>query len=182
MSNQSTVAKRYAEALFQLGIEKAVLDQFREEMLTVKEVFQQNKELYTFLTHPRIRQEDKKKVVEVPFQGLHKDIVSTLNLLVERHRVETIPAIIDHFIQLVNDAKGIAEATVYSVRELTDKERSELEFSFAKRFNRSAINLHNIVDPKMIGGIKIRVGNTIYDGSISGKLRRLERNIVSANK
>ncbi|MFD2629351.1 F0F1 ATP synthase subunit delta [Oceanobacillus kapialis] len=182
MSNQSTVAKRYAEALYQLGIEKALLDQFRDEMLTVKEVFQQNNELYTFLTHPRIKKEDKKKVVGIPFQGLHKDIVNTLNLLVERQRVEAIPAIIDHFIHLVNDAKGIAEATVYSVRELSDKERSELEFSFAKRFNRTALKLQNVVDPTMIGGIKIRVGNTIYDGSIRGKLNRLERNIVSANK
>lgn len=180
--SEAVAAKRYADALFQLANEKTVVEQFVEEFRTVNEVFQRNKDLYTFLKHPRVHNAKKKQFLDEVFQGLHKDVVNTLKLLVERHRVEIIPSIIDHFIHLVNDAKGIAEATVYSVRELSDLERSELEVSFAKRFNRSAIQLHNVVDPSLIGGIKIRMGNTIYDGSISGKLRRIERNIVTANK
>ena len=71
---------------------------------------------------------------------------------------------------------------VYSVRALSEEECRQLELSFAKRFAKRAIELNNVVDPSLIGGMKIRVGNTIYDGSVSGMLKRIERNIVTANK
>lgn len=180
--SEAIVAKRYAEALFQLGEEKATLESLVEELLVVREVFQTNNKLYTFLKHPRINNEQKKQFLKEVFQGLQADVVNTIQLLVERHRVEITPSIIDHFIQLVNDAKGIAEATVYSVRKLSDTEKEALEKNLAKRFNKQAIKLENIVDSSIIGGLKIRLGNTIFDGSLSGKLRRIERNIVTANK
>ncbi|GAB3789413.1 F0F1 ATP synthase subunit delta [Virgibacillus kimchii] len=180
--SEAVVAKRYADALFQLGNEKAVLDQFMEEFRTVKEVFDTNTNLITFLKHPRVHHAKKIQFLEKAFQGLSADVVNTIKLLVERQRSEIIPSIIDHFIQLVNDAKGIAVATVYSVRELNEAEQKELESSFAKRFTKNAIQFENVVDPTILGGIKIQLGNTIYDGSVSGKLRRMERNIVTANK
>ncbi|GAA0436605.1 MAG: F0F1 ATP synthase subunit delta [Bacillota bacterium] len=181
MSN-AVVAKRYAEALFQLGNEKATLEQLLDELRVVKKVVEDNEDLYIFLKHPRITNEKKKQFLDEVFNGLQIDVINTMKLLVERHRIELTSSIIDHFIQLVNDAKGIADATVYSVRKLADEERRELEDSFAKRFNKKKIMLTNVVDPTLIGGMKIRLGNTIYDGSVSGKLKRIERNIVTANK
>ncbi|SHH59734.1 MULTISPECIES: F0F1 ATP synthase subunit delta [Virgibacillus] len=181
MSNE-TIAKRYADALFQLGQEKSLLEALTQELKVVKKAFQDNKDLYTFLMHPRISNAKKQQFLRDVFQQAHKEVVNILNLLVQRHRIELLPAIIDHFIRLVNDAKGIAAATVYSVRALSEEECRQLESSFAKRFNKQAIELTNIVEPSLIGGMKIRVGNTIYDGSVSGKLKRIERNIVTANK
>jgi F-type H+-transporting ATPase subunit delta len=83
---------------------------------------------------------------------------------------------------LANGAKGIAEATVYSVRALSDAELEKLAQTFAKRLNKNAVKLENKVDPSIIGGVKIRMGNTIYDGSLSAKLKRIERNITATNK
>lgn len=180
--SEAVVAKRYAEALYRLGLEKDSLEQLVDELSIVQEVFQKNKQLDTFLKHPRINNEKKKQFLAEAFQGLHSDALKTIKLLVDRQRTEIIPSIIDHFIHMVNDAKGIAEATVFSVRELAGAEKQHLEQSIAKRFNKSQVKLLNVVDPSIIGGVKIRVGNTIIDGSISRKLRRIERNIVTANK
>ncbi|WP_106496057.1 F0F1 ATP synthase subunit delta [Lentibacillus sp. Marseille-P4043] len=180
--SEAVVAKRYADALFQLGNEKQIQDQLVDEFRIVKEVFQANKQLFTFLKHPRVNNEKKKQFLQEAFQGMSDDVVNTLKLLVERHRIEIIPSVIDHLSQLANDAKGIAEATVYSVRELSDAEIEELAAKFAKRFNKQAIKLENKVDPSIVGGVKLRMGNTIYDGSLSGKLKRIERDIVTANK
>ncbi|WP_077298027.1 F0F1 ATP synthase subunit delta [Virgibacillus pantothenticus] len=180
--SHETVAKRYADALFQLGQENGTLDVLAQEMKVVKKAFQDNENLYTFLVHPRISNAKKQQFLQDVFQQAQKEVVNTLQLLVQRHRIELLPAIVDHFIQLVNDAKGIAAATVYSVRALSEEECRQLELSFAKRFAKRAIELNNIVDPSLIGGMKIRVGNTIYDGSVSGMLKRIERNIVTANK
>lgn len=180
--SEDVVAKRYAEALFQLGTEKATLDQLEEEVSVLQQVFEQNAKLIPFLTNPRVKNDKKKQFLTEVFQGLSVDMMNTMKLLVERNRVELMPSIVDHFIQFINDAKGTSEATVYSVRALSNEEIQKLGGTFAKRFGKKAIKLENKVDPSIIGGIKLRMGNTIYDGSISGKLKRIERSIVTANK
>lgn len=180
--SKSIAARRYAEALFQLGDEKDTLEQLSEELRVVQEVFQDNKEIYTFLKHPRVSHEKKKQFLEEAFQGLQADVINTIKLLVERHRIEITPTVVDHFNQMVNDAKGIAEAQVYSVRELSDSEQQALSITFAKRIGKKGVEIDNIVDPSLLGGLKIRIGNTVFDGSVSSKLSRIERDIVSANK
>lgn len=180
--SEAVVAKRYADALFQLGNEKQTQDKLVEEFLVVKEVFQENQKLIAFLKHPRVQNVEKKQFLEEVFHGFSIDVINTLKLLIDRHRVEIIPSIVEHLNHLANDAKGIAEATAYSVRALSDAELEELAQTFAKRLNKKAIKLENKVDPSLIGGVKIRMGNTIYDGSLSAKLKRIEQNIVSTNK
>jgi len=179
--SDEVVANRYADALFDLGNEKNTLDQYVEELITVKEVFSDNEQLDTFLKHPSVKNSTKKQMLEEAFNGLHVDIVNTLKLLVERDRTEMVIRMIDHFIQLVNDKNGIAEAKVFSVRELSKPEQEELQATFARRFNKQGIHLVNIVDPHLLGGMKVQVGNTIFDGTVKNKLRRIERNIVAAN-
>ncbi|GGJ91890.1 ATP synthase subunit delta [Lentibacillus kapialis] len=174
-------ASRYAEALFQIGDEKGKMDQLAEELDVLKSIFVENEQLVSFLEHPRIDNDTKKQFIDDVFQAFSNEVVTTLDLLNKRHRIGNLPAIIDHFTHMVNDAKGIAEATVYTVRELSDSEKEQLENTFAKRFNKQAIKLNTVVDSSIIGGLKLRIGNTIYDGTISGKLKRIKRNIVTAD-
>lgn len=180
--SEAVVAKRYAEALFQLGSEKATLETLEAEAGVVQEVFNQNTNLLTFLTHPGVDNNKKQQFISDVFQGLSADMQNTMKLLVERNRINLMPFVVDQFIRFANEAKGISEATVYSVRALSETEIQKLELTFAKRFHKKAIKLENKVDPSIIGGIKLRMGNSIYDGSISGKLKRIERSIVTANK
>ena len=180
--SESIAARRYAEALFQLGDEKDTLDKLVEELSVVRDVFQGNQQLYTFLKHPRVNNEKKKQFLAEAFQDLQSDVINTIKLLVERKRAEITPSIIDHFIKMVNNAKGIADAKVYSVRALSDAEKQTLKLSIAKRFNKVSVQIENIIEPSLLGGLMIKVGNTVLDGSVSGKLNRIERNIVAANK
>lgn len=180
MSNQ-VVAARYADALFQLGDEKNILEEYADNLKVVNEVFKENQQLHSFLNHPSVNGGTKIQMLEKAFSSLHTDILNALKLLAERRRTGIIQEITEHFIQRVNERKGIAEATVYSVRELSEQEQRELKLTFAKRFNKSNVHLINIIDPEILGGIKVQVGNTIFDGSVKGKLKRLERDIVTAN-
>lgn len=179
--SEIVVAKRYADALFQLGLEKSTLDTLVNDFSVVGEVFTQNKELNAFLMHPKVNAAQKEELLLASLKGIHTDIINTVRLLVERNRTALIPFIVDAFIKNVNDAKGIEVATVYSVRELTADESQNLRTSFAKKIGKNALEFENVVDPELLGGVKIRVGNTIYDGSISGKLKRIEREITAAN-
>lgn len=175
------VAKRYAEALFELGTEKLILDKMVKEFGVVRDVFEEDEQLVKFLTHPKVNNAKKNDLIDQAFKGFEKDVVNTVKLLVERHHTVNIPYIISLLEQLVNDAKGIAEATVYSVRELSNDENLKIKQTFVQRLNKNEIRIKNIIDPSLIGGMRIRIGNTIYDGSISGKLRRIERSIGKAN-
>ncbi|MCP8617443.1 F0F1 ATP synthase subunit delta [Salirhabdus salicampi] len=181
MSN-SVIAKRYAVALFQLGQEKSILDRLEEELLTVRNVFQENDQLLPFFKHPRIDADKKKKVLSDAFQKFSPEVTHTLHLFIDRHREEVIPSFIDRFVEMTNEARGIAEADVYTARELKEEEASALQEVFAKKLNKKSLRIRTVIDPTLLGGVKLKIGNRIYDGSVSGKLARIERNLVSANK
>src|SRR5699024_8599346 len=179
--SEAVVAKRYADALFQLALEQNKTDQLVSQLSVVKEVFQSDDKIIQFLNHPRIELKKKIQIIEDSFKDSDKDLVNTLKILVERHRISNVVAIIDHFIHLYNEKNGIAVATVQSVRELSNDEKVQLETSLKSQLNKKSVKIENIIDPSLIGGVRIRVGNTIYDGSISNKLSRIRTNIVSAN-
>jgi len=177
--SEAIVAKRYGDALFQLATDKGIEEKLIAELQIVKEVFQKDEQISDFLNHPRVTNEKKLQLIDVSFESFDKTVVNTLKLLVERHRIDNVPAIIDEFIHLHNEANGVAVATVYSTRALTDDEKVQLEVSFKKRFNKKEVSIVNEIDPSLLGGVKIRVGNTIYDGSLHNKLNRIKDNIVS---
>ncbi|WP_058308696.1 F0F1 ATP synthase subunit delta [Gracilibacillus massiliensis] len=180
MSN-TNVAKRYAEALFRIAVEKETLDFLETELTTVKEVFQTNQQFLQFLQHPKVDADKKKQLLNEAFAGFSKDVLHTLSLLVDRHNESIVPEVVDHFITFANEANGVKQATVYSVHALSDAEKQEITNVFTKKWNVKQLKINNKVDPEIIGGVKIKVDNTIYDGSIKGKLDRLERKIVTAN-
>ncbi|MGG0716149.1 F0F1 ATP synthase subunit delta [Robertmurraya massiliosenegalensis] len=176
--SSSSVAKRYATALFQLSKEHQLLDQMEAELRVVKEVVAENADLQAVLKSPKLPIEKKKEILNHAFSKLNTFVLNTLMLLVERHREDDIIAVADEFIQLANEVRGIAEATVYTTRLLTDSERAVLSSTFAKKVGKSSLNITNIVDSNLLGGVKIRIGNRIFDGSLSGKLERLERKLL----
>lgn len=179
--SQSIIAKRYADALFQLGKQKTKLDQFESELHILRDVYRSNNEINSFLKHPRFSIDQKKKFIGDSFQSFSVEIVNTLKLIVERHREDIIVDMIDDYMGMINNAKGIANADVYSVRELSEAEKQRISETFAPKVGKQSLNLTNIVDPSILGGLRLRVGNRIFDGSVSGKLRRIERKLVSAN-
>ncbi|MDY0404567.1 F0F1 ATP synthase subunit delta [Virgibacillus sp. 179-BFC.A HS] len=179
--SEAVVANRYADALFQLGTQKHTLDELVEEFGVMKQVFEDNPRLQIFLEHPSVSNEKKQQFIDSVFSAASKDVIHTLKLLVERHRSDLIAAVAESFINKVDELKGSAKAKVYSVRKLSDEELKELETTIAGRFHKNTIQFENIVDPSILGGIKIRLGNTILDGTISSKLRRIERNMRLAN-
>lgn len=176
--SQSAAAKRYALALFQLAQEQNLLDQVEEELRAVKEVVIRNPNLKALLNSPKVSKEKKKEILTEAFGSANKYVLNTIMLLVDRHREGEIPGMVDSFISLANDARGIAEAKVYSIRPLTEAESQALSASFAAKVGKNSLRIDNIVDSNLLGGIKVRIGNRIFDGSLRGKLERLERQLL----
>ncbi|NHC38508.1 F0F1 ATP synthase subunit delta [Bacillus sp. MM2020_1] len=178
MSN-SMVAKRYALALFQIAKETGALGVIEEELRVVKEVVQYNPDLKVVLNSSKLSKEEKKEIIKAAFTSVNVNVLNTLLILIDRHREDQIVDVANEFLELANNEMGIAEAKVYSIRELTDAEREAISSVFAKKVGKKSLKIENIVDSNLLGGIRLRIGNRIYDGSLRGKLDRLERKLLS---
>lgn len=178
MSN-TIVAKRYSVALFDICKEKNILDTVVEDARTVAEVFSTNEELLSFLAHPKISQKQKQQLLTEAFAGVSAEMKNTLLLMVDRQRTSEIAQMAAEFVELTNEEKSIADAQVYTIRPLTEAERHAVSSAFASKVGKNSLRIENIVDRNIIGGMKLRIGNRIFDGSISGKLSRLERQLLT---
>jgi len=177
--SQNVVAERYALALFQLAKEHNLVQQIEEELRVVKKSVSENSSFITLLTSPNLSLHEKKNVVQNVFSNVSPFVSHTLQLLIDRHRQSDIVDVAEAFIDLANEENGVAEATVYSTRPLTAVEVESISASFAPKVGRRSLNIENIVDTDLLGGLKIRIENRIYDGSLRGKLDRLERTLIS---
>lgn len=172
------VAKRYALALFQIAKENGQIDQLEEEIRVVKTLITSSPEWNQFLKSPSISLEKKKELVKTAFVSVSQHVQNLLMLLIDRHREDIIPSICDYFIDSVNELKGIADAKVYSVRPLSSDEKNAISATFAAKVGKISLNIDNIVDSNLLGGIKVRIGNQIFDGSLKGKLDRLQKQLL----
>jgi len=178
MSN-SMVAKRYALALLNIAKETNSLGVIEEELRVVKEVVQYNPELKAILNSSKLSLEKKKEIIKTAFASVNVNVLNTLLILIDRHREDQIIDLADEFLELANEEMGVAEAEVYSTRALTDAEREAISSVFAAKIGKKSLKIENIVDSNLLGGIRLRIGNRIYDGSLRGKLDRLERKLLS---
>lgn len=176
--NKEIIAKRYAFALFQIAVEKQLLEQMEEEIRAVWQALAENEQFLLLLTYPKLSLEKKKALIKETFASVSTPLRNTLLLLLERHRIDIVPQLAQQFTDLVNEARGVAEATAYSARPLTEEEKRALSDVFAKKMGKTTLRIENIVDPSLIGGVKLRIGNRIYDGSISGKLKQIQRQLI----
>lgn len=177
MSSDTIVAKRYAKALFEIAQSRSLVSQVEEELRSVVAVIEQNEDLYEFLLHPKFDLNDKINLLSRVFKDSVSDIVfNTICLLIERRRGTLFHVLLDYYISIANERLGQADATVYSPDALNEQENQAIAAQFGKLIGKT-IRVHNVVDSSLIGGIQVRIGDRLYDGSLSGKLARMEKTL-----
>jgi F-type H+-transporting ATPase subunit delta len=177
--SQSAAAKRYALALFQLAQEHNQLAHVEEDLREVKVVFKENSGLQAMFASPKLSLDRKKELVRELFGKANPLVVNTLQVLIDRKRINETVEVANEFTVLSNEAQGIADAKVFSTRPLTDDERASISTAFAKKIGKQSLRIENEIDPSLIGGIRVQIGNNIFDSSISAKLDRLKKQLIS---
>jgi len=178
--SRSAVAKRYAVALFELAKENQILPAVVDDIRGIQEVASANPGFRELMTSPKISSERKKSILKELFTQANPLVLNTLYVLLDAKRLGELNDVAEEFILLANKAFGIAEAKVYSVRPLTDEEQRSLSAAFAAKIGKTALRIENVVDPSLIGGLRLQVGNRIYDNSIRAKLDRLKRQMIGS--
>ncbi|PYF07542.1 F0F1 ATP synthase subunit delta [Ureibacillus chungkukjangi] len=174
----STIANRYAQALFQLALEKQAVAEVNVDLEELVKVIETTPELVSLLATPKFSIERKKQIVSEVFATANPMVVNTLELLIDKKRVNEIGNLAKSFKTLAAEAQGSAEATVYSTRALTDSEKDEISSSFGKLVGKEKLTITNIIEPSILGGVRVQIGNYIFDNTVASKLDNLKRTLV----
>jgi F-type H+-transporting ATPase subunit delta len=172
------LASRYAAALADVALEQHAADRVKRDLGSFAETFTSSADLRTLLGSPAVSLELKHTVVEelARRMELAPAVRNFVYLLVNHHRTEMLGEIQAAFETELNARLGIAEADVSSARELNAQERKELTAALERRTGKR-IEARFRLDPSLVGGTVVRLGSTIYDGSVREQLMRLRERL-----
>ncbi|MFD1471499.1 ATP synthase F1 subunit delta [Companilactobacillus mishanensis] len=175
------VGKRYSKALYEVAEEQNNVDEVLEDLKALKTVYTENPSLSFALAGRSLSRIEKAKILDAlksQFGPLMQDFLS---MLFERNRLDCVDEIADAFIAKYDEDNGIVEVSVTSTIALDSEQEDKLKDVVKKRFSVKEVNLTKIVDPSIIGGVIIRVGDQVIDGSILKKYTDI-KNLLLVNK
>lgn len=168
------VSKIYGDALFQTAMEEGRLDEFFAQAKTVKEILGEHGELFKLIDEPKIDREEKQKILETIFGGkIADELTGLFLLLVEKGRFKDTGRVLEYFLLRVKGEKKIGIAKVVSAMELTDGQKTKIEKRLLETTMYVSFEVEYLVNPSLIGGLTIQIGDRIVDGSIRTKLEKL---------
>ena len=179
MKNNRALAKKYAAALLALAKETGTLEEVEQELAQIGEIVQQNPELTDFLRNQLISREAKKEVVERIFtQHLNPMVMRFLGVVIDRGRIALLPDIIDVYLELSHVERNIAEAQVRLAVDLTDEEETRLIRELTELTGKE-IYLEKTIDPSILGGMIVTIGDRRIDGSLKRQLHEMKTTLLS---
>jgi F-type H+-transporting ATPase subunit delta len=176
----ASVSSRYARAFADVVIDlKLDPNQVREELRAMVETVEGSPELRRVWESPAIPHEQKNALLDAIARraGLVTPVRNFLAVLIEHGRMPMLAQIARQFELELNQRLGFTEAEITSARELTPQERAAMEAQIAKLTGRKVRAKYG-TDRQILGGAVVRVGSTIYDGSLRGQLRRIKEELV----
>jgi F-type H+-transporting ATPase subunit delta len=170
----SKSARRYAGALLQTAIEEKTLEVVLADMHLLKNTLHGSRDLLLFLRSPVVKTEVKDSVLTSVFEGKVSDLTARfLKLVAEKRRENLLDQIATSFLDLYNVHAGIIEIDVQTAFSLTDDQQSDLKASLEKTTEKKVL-LDVQVVPELIGGLSVRIDDTVIDGTIKHQMRRLK--------
>jgi len=176
-------ARVYAKALFNIAADSHTADQVSEELHGVSSAIGGlDPQLRGFFEMPQIRKADKQQVVNLAFEGkVSRPVLGLLHVLVEKRREALLNTIVTEYDELVDDSVGRVRANVISARpldtDLADAIRTALEQRTQRR-----VGLRQRVDPAVLGGIRVSLGDLVIDGTLRRGLLNMRRALAAAQQ
>lgn len=175
MSRETVVAGRYAKALYEIAEQDQRTLEVEQELQALVQALHEDHEIERFILSPNISSEIKWDVIRSGLEGKLSDtVISLAKLLIDRGRIEILPELLYSYAKISGEKLGRVDALVTSVYPLSEQEQATVASEFGQLVHKK-VRIQNIVDKSLLGGIKVKIGDTLYDGSLSGKLERLEK-------
>jgi F-type H+-transporting ATPase subunit delta len=173
------VAEVYARALFEAAKDRGELDEVHEQLGQFADAVNDNRDLARFFFSPYFSTDEKKDALHRAIEGAEETFVNFLEALLERHRMPAIFRIRARFEQLWEEEHKLLPVEVTSAVELDERTVKGIGETIGKQLGRT-IELSSSVDPEILGGVVLRVGNFVLDASIRNRLEQLRKQVARA--
>jgi F-type H+-transporting ATPase subunit delta len=182
MASDSVFAPRYANAFAQVARSKGLdLLAARQQMKDFAELFESSHDLREILMDPSIPSEQKLAVLDGIAErlGMMREVRNFLAIVMDHQRLGELNILLAAYDQVADQGLGVTEAEVSTVHELSDDDRAELESHVAKLAG-TRIRVAYKLDATLLGGAVVKIGSTVYDGSVRTQLEQMKQALVSA--
>jgi F-type H+-transporting ATPase subunit delta len=171
---------QYANALADVAMAQGAADTATRELIGFGALYGESAELRNFLASPAVNAEAKHRVIEklLARVGGSKIVRNFLFVIVDHHRTHILLEIVAAFQDVIRQRQGITEAQVSSAVELNQAQKAEMEFSL-ERLTGKRVEANFSLAPELLGGAVVRVGDTVYDGSLRSRLNELRARLAS---
>ena len=172
------VTKTYADALFELAVEEDKVDLLYDEVCDLIGILDENPELSQVMSHPGVDKNEKIDAIKNIFTGrVSGELCGLINQIVVNNRYEEIDGILAKFVEEVKEYRKIGVAHVVTPAALSDTQKDNIRRKLLETSGYEEMEMNYEIDPSLIGGIRIRIGDRIVDSSISTKLEDLARQL-----
>ena len=177
-SDQQQLAGVYAKALMNVGQKNGSVDQIVDELTAVVSVVNELPKFKATLESPRVPAENKAKLIDGAFGSkVGKDVLNFLKIVADKGRFDCLSAIGATAAKLHDEMAGRVEATLTTAAPVEDSVRDQVAQKLAGVLGKT-VNLKSVVDPAIIGGMVVRVGDTVFDGSVVNRLKQVRTRAV----
>ncbi|MFZ1995446.1 MAG: ATP synthase F1 subunit delta [Solirubrobacteraceae bacterium] len=173
------IAQVYARALFEVASEQDTLDRVHEELGAFADAMSENRDLMTFFFSPYFAVDEKKDGLKRAVTGASPALINFLEALLERHRMPAIFRIRTEFNALWDEARKLLPVRITSAIALGEDEVKSLGERIGRQVDRE-VQVSADVDPDILGGVVLRVGNVVLDASIKNRLEQLRKQVAQA--
>jgi F-type H+-transporting ATPase subunit delta len=173
------IAQVYARSLFEVAEEHDRLDEVRDQVGQFADALSESRDLQTFFFSPYFSTEEKKKGLDTALEGADETFLNFLAVLIENHRMPALFRIRRELDRMWREVNKLLPVQVTSAVELDEAVTRQIGEEVGKQTGRT-VELTTTVDPDLLGGIVLRVGNSILDASIRSRLERLRKQVARA--
>lgn len=177
------IARNYAETLFELAMDHGgmeTVDSYAAALDQVAELIRSDPRIDEFLATPRVDLDTRSRIVREAFEGRVPDyFLRFLLIVVQKRRQTLLPVIATEFHHLVDRAHNRLRAEISVAREPDEKTRAEIVKTLERKLDRQVLPTFR-VDPELIGGVVVRIGDRVADGSLRRRMSDLRRRLLSA--
>jgi F-type H+-transporting ATPase subunit delta len=177
MARRDTAPRRFAEAAFQIALRDDTLETWRRE-LDLAAATLLTGDLEPILSNPAISVEQRIDAAQQIFVALSEPVRNLVVLLLRRGRIEQLSRVAQEFARLDDQRQGLTHATATSAAPLDAKERKAIVARLEELIG-GRVELQTEVDPHILGGLVVRIGDRLIDGSVLGRLERLRNQLAS---
>lgn len=171
----SIAANRYAKALLDLAVADHAVDAYNEELTAVSQIVGTNSGLRAFLHSPRKAPATKKALLTAAFGAkIRKNTLHLLLLLLDKGRIDELPDICSAFARISDEYRAILNITVISPLPLDRSQLESIGEKFKRLYQAAGVRMTEKTDVSLIGGVKVTIGDKLYDGTVKGRLSRMK--------